>query len=73
MKEDILSNIFYKAFEKVIKINLKEGTFEEIENDKQHPVEYSGIDQWFIKFANDPTLCPYDKKTFFALCKYRKF
>ena len=31
MQDDILSDIFYKAFEKVIKINLKEGTFEEIE------------------------------------------
>ena len=44
MQDDILSDIFYKAFEKVIKINLKEGTFEEIENNKQHLVEYSGID-----------------------------
>lgn len=67
MQDNILSNIFYKAFEKVIKINLKEGTFEEIENGKQHPVEYSGIDQWFIKFANDSTLCPYDKKRFCVL------
>lgn len=73
MQEDILSNIFYKAFEKVIKINLKEGTFEEIENDKQHPVEYSGIDQWFIKFANDPTLCPYDKKRFLRFANVENF
>ena len=30
MQDNILSNIFYKAFEKVIKINLKEGTFEKL-------------------------------------------
>ena len=73
MQDDILSDIFYKAFEKVIKINLKEGTFEEIENNKQHLVEYSGIDQWFIKFANDSTLCPYDKKRFLSFANIENF
>ena len=73
MQDNILSNIFYKAFEKVIKINLKEGTFEKIENGKQNPVEYSGIDQWFIKFANDSTLCPYDKKRFLRFANVENF
>lgn len=73
MNDDILSKIFYSAFEKVIKINLKDETFEEIKEGKQHAIEYSGIDQWFIKFSNGTTLCPCDRSRFLEFANIENF
>lgn len=60
--KDILETI-YNNYNKILLINCENDTFEEIKVSKNERVSYSGLNQWFIEFANSQ-IHPQDRNRF---------
>lgn len=73
MADEDLSKVLFNAFEKIIKINFVSGTFQEVEEGRKTPIDYTGVDQWFIEFANSSKMCAYDKTRFLKFANIENF
>lgn len=60
-----------QGYEKVLRLNLETETFEVIKINEKEKVNYTGINQWFIKFANSEKMCLNDKMRFLKFVDLR--
>ena len=61
------------TYEKVLLVNLKDGTFQEIVVNEDEQVAYKGLDQWLFKFANSNNMCTHDKVRFLKFANIENF